>query len=420
MKFSRQELKTHLLPILLAQAFGVACGIIGVKVTSQFVLPTDLGRYGVLLTFTTTGAMIVHAGLIKYVARHWAGTENQPAMFVGAIKSWWNKLPWLLLPAIGGGIAVGSLTAIFGIFVAAALLALFALTQAALQATRENWRDGSVVVGAALTRTFAPPLLYLGIGGLWIGLWIGFVGHALTAAAGGIWALRRHWRGRHATAPTTKPTAVYTGTLFVTLAITAWALNGLARWLVAAGFGVETAGYYTLASSIGLILPTVLGGVFIQYRQPVLFALADKPDATPAKLIGFVDRMTLAYTAITLLCLALLHWVAPLLVGPLIAPAYLPALPWILPAGCFGLTLISGQFYHTVLLAGRREIACGPVDLISAGVLVLGCSLSALLSEDQFRIWLAGSILVPWLIKRPLARRALLKTGEAHEPAPDQ
>jgi len=420
MKFSRQELKTHLLPILLAQGFGFACGIIGVKVTSQFVSPTDLGRYGVLLTFTTTGAMIVHAGLIKYVSRHWAGEQNRPAMLVGVIKSWWSKLPWLLLPAIGGGLVVGNLPAVFGIFAAAALLALFALTQAALQATRENWRDGGVVVGASLTRTFAPLLLYLSTGGQWFGLWLGFVGHALTAAAGSIWALRRHWRGHLAATPIIKPATIYTGALFVTLAITAWTLNGLTRWLVAAGFGVETAGYYTLASNIGLIIPTMIGGIFIQYQQPVLFAHADQSDTTPRKLIRFVDRMTLAYTALTLLGLALLYWVAPRLVGPLIDPVYLPALPWILPAGCFGISIIAGQFYHTVLLAGRRETACGPVDLITAGVLVVGCCVSALLGEDQFRVWLVCSILVPWVIKRPLARRALLKTVASREPAPDQ
>jgi len=34
MKLSRQEFNLHMLPILLAQGFGVLCGIVGVKVTS--------------------------------------------------------------------------------------------------------------------------------------------------------------------------------------------------------------------------------------------------------------------------------------------------------------------------------------------------------------------------------------------------
>ncbi len=411
MKLSRQEFNLHMLPILLAQGFGVLCGIVGVKVTSQLVSPEDFGRYGIFLTFTTTGAVVVHAGLIKYVSRHWAGAENRAALFAGIYQSWKRKLPWLLLPAIGGGMVLGSPGAMAGIMIAAALLTLFAVVQAALQAARKNWQDCGLSAIGALTRTFGPPLLYFASGGQWFGLWLGFAGHALVTTASGLWALHGYWGVGKGKALPLATDPAYTGGLFVTLAITAWILNSMTRWLVAACFGAETAGHFTLASNVALIVPTVLGGIFIQYLQPVLFLRADQPEATHAGLLRFVDRMALSYTLVSLLGLVVLNWITPFLVGPIIDPAYLPALVWIFPAGCFGLNLITGQFYHTVLLAARRESACGPVDLVTAAVLVIGCGISAGLGETAFRWWLFGSTLIPWLVKRPLAHRALFKTA---------
>ena len=69
---ARSQLR--LIPILLAQAFGIGCGVAGVKLNSTLVPPEALGVYGVFLTFAPVGAWVVHAGLVKFVVRHYRTT----------------------------------------------------------------------------------------------------------------------------------------------------------------------------------------------------------------------------------------------------------------------------------------------------------------------------------------------------------
>jgi hypothetical protein len=106
--------------------------------------------------------------------------------------------------------------------------------------------------------------------------------------------------------------------------------------------------------------------------------------------------------------LAGLHFVAPLLVGPLIRESYRPALVFLLPAGAFALAITTGLFYHTLLLAGKREAACGPVELTAAGVLIAGSVGAAAIGQQWFLRWMLVSPLVPWLVSRPLVRRYFL------------
>jgi hypothetical protein len=94
-------------------------------------------------------------------------------------------------------------------------------------------------------------------------------------------------------------------------------------------------------------------------------------------------------------------------VGPLIHPDYRAALPWILPAGWFGVALITLQFYQTLLLAGKCERACGPVELTTAVVLVGGSLIAATGGASWFSRWLLVTPLVPWLVTRPMARAKL-------------
>jgi hypothetical protein len=99
-----------------------------------------------------------------------------------------------------------------------------------------------------------------------------------------------------------------------------------------------------------------------------------------------------------------LKFVAPFLIGPLISENYRPALALLLPAGCFTLAVNTGLFYHSMLLAGKREASCGRVDLTAAAVLVLVSLATATRGESWFTGWLLISPVVPWLINRPLAR----------------
>jgi hypothetical protein len=107
-----------------------------------------------------------------------------------------------------------------------------------------------------------------------------------------------------------------------------------------------------------------------------------------------------------------------LLVGPLIDARYAPGLGWIFPAGCFVIATNSASFYHTMLLAGRRESACGPVDLTTATVLTIGGVLAAGCGLEWFKRGLIFAPLVPWVLTRPMARFYLFKPDGASTPAP--
>lgn len=408
--------RLRLIPIALAQAFGVGCGVAGVKVNSSLVPPEVLGVYGVFLTLAPVGMWVVHAGLMKFTVRHWAATASRPALLAVVTRAWARRLPWLgLAAAIGAGalaalnpgqpLAMGA-----ALFAAAALLSASALAQAALQAEGAHWRDSVVSMGLSVSRTFLPPSLYVLSTGAIGALWAGFAVHALLGAGLGALALRRYWQKPVGTNPAPPViAAAYGGPLFIALAAAGWVLAGLNRWIVAGFFGPVEAGYFTLAGGAALVIASSLGAVFMQYFQPGIFALGDHPTPDRTQLAARVDRMALAYGGTALAAVAGLAALAPWLVGPLIHPGYRAALPWILPAGCFGVALITLQFYQTLLLAGKRERACGPVELTTAAVLAGGCLAAASAGPTWFTRWLLVTPLVPWVLTRPMARGYVLR-----------
>ena len=128
--------------------------------------------------------------------------------------------------------------------------------------------------------------------------------------------------------------------------------------------------------------------------------------------------MALVHCAVSLVGVGALVLVAPWLVGPLISPKYNAALGWLGPAGCFGTAVMTALFYHSMLLAGRRERACGPVDFATVGVLAGGGVVAAAGGTEWFARWLVVTPLVPWLLTRPLARHYFFRPDAAAAPAP--
>ena len=197
-------------------------------------------------------------------------------------------------------------------------------------------------------------------------------------------------------------------------------LAGLNRWIVAAFFGATEAGYFTLAGGAAVVLVSALGAVFVQYFQPGIFALGDATAGADRMVVARrVDQVALAFAGVGLAAVGALALVSPWLVGPLISEKYFTALPWIFPAGCFGVATITTVFYHSLLLAGRREAACAAVELTTAAVLIVGCVAAAALGAEWFARWLIVTPLLPWLLTRPLARRYFFRpdAGEASAPA---
>ncbi len=337
---------------------------------------------------------------------------------------WVRRLPWLALLAGLPALALTQLTPgergllWLALFSSAAVLTLAAFAQMALQADRAHWRDCATMTVGSLTRSFLPPLLYAATGSL-AALWFGFTLHTLAMALTGIWAVRASYGASFASqAATPSSWRVYEGPLFTLLAAANLILLGINRWLVAWFAGEQEAGYFTLAGNAVAIITSMLATMLMQYVQPDLFAMGDRATDHRPALARRMDQVALFYTVIGLAGIAALSALAPWLVGPLISADYRPALAWIFPAGCFGLTVSLGLFYHTMLLAGRRERACAPVDLTAATILIIGCTVAAAAGTDWLARWLIVTPLVPWLLSRPLARHHLFKPGADPAPAP--
>lgn len=416
--------RARVIPIAVAQATGVLCGVLGVKVNSHLIPPALLGVYGVYLTLTPIGMWVVHAGLVKFVGRHWAGAPSRPGMLKSVLDLWRKRLGWIAFAAVAGAAAMAGLAAQTNLllawaslFLAASLVSFTTITQSALQAERAHWRDCLVSTSGSLTRTFLPPALLWGAGGALSALLLGFCLHAVLTAAVAAGTMRVYLKNRDAGSPPVPLDAAYRGLLFTSLAAVGWALAGLNRWIVAAFFGEVEAGYFTLAGGAAVVVSATLGAMFVQYFQPGIFAMSDAsvPRDTVARR---VDAVAAAYAVIALAAVGMLAAGGQWLIGPLISPAYAPALVWLLPAGCFGVATITLVFYQTLLLAGRREKACAPVEFSSAALLAAGCVIGATLGREWFMRWLIVTPLVPWLVSRPLARRYFFMPDAAPAPAP--
>lgn len=412
MKSLPANLRSRLLPIALAQLVGLACGIVGVKLNTRLIAPADYGLYGVFLSFTPLGMWVVHAGLVKFTLRHWAGAADRRTFWSTVVRAAGKKLGWLALAATLAALTVAGRAwpewALL-LFVSAAALSFGTLAQVALQADRRHWGDCLLSLGSSTTRTFLPPLLYWTAGGLTVFLLGGFALHTLFFAALAFAILSaKKSPPATATAEVQVP-AIYSGPLFNVLSIANWSMNGLNRWLVALFFGVTTTGYFTLANNIALIVPAMLGALLTQYFQPEFFAAPHSTEAERRHLAGRVDRVALFFWFAALAGIVGLRLAMPWLSGHLIDLKYSAATQFIVPSGCFFTATITSQFYHQLLLAGRRESACGPVDLIFAGCLTIGGAITAWFGLDVLCLWLMATPLLPWLVSRPLARRYLLR-----------
>ena len=415
MKISREDLRQRLLPILLSQAIGLACGIIGVRLTSHLVDPADYGIYGIFVSLASIGAGVIYIGLVKYVSRHWQGSTDRPGLLRVVFAATVRKAPWLLAAAtLATLLAASGQQLVFGVvlFASAYLLTLTQMAQSALQAAREHWRDLGVSAGVSVSRSFLPPLLYAATGAGVRALLVGFLGQALLGALLGAGSLRRWWRRNPTAAPSSPSlTPHYDGPRFVALAIAGWVLVGLNRWLVAWFFGTETAGFFMLASNIGVILPAMLGLVLLLYCQPPWFESVHATLPQREALLRDVDRAAGLYTMLALGLAGALHLAMPGLIGPLVSAKYTPAATFVLMTGFSTTSITIGTFYHAMLLAAKREPACSTADLTGAACLMTGSVLSAVAGLAWFKGWLILAPVVPWLVNRPLARRALLKAA---------
>jgi O-antigen/teichoic acid export membrane protein len=413
MKLTLDDIRHRLIPLLLAQGIGLACGIIGVRLASHWVPPGVYGHYGVFLSLTPIGMWVIFTGLNKFAARHWLESPDRAGLLREVLAAAVRRMPWLALAVAGlTFVASPGMPVLFGgiLLLATAALGVSHFAQTTLQASRRHWADCSITASGAVSRALVPLLLYGFVSASFTALLGGFLLHTVLVAAMSVWWLRDSWKNPAAQRPR-QLTATYAGPLFITLAIAGWVLGGMNRWVVAGLYGEETAGYFTLAGNIALILPSMLGSIMLQFVQPVWYAAYDESMASRNHLLRQADRIAFIYGGLAVAGILALHFLMPRLVGPLVSTRYAAATDMVLPAGFFAVAVTTGYFYHTLLLAVRREKACATSDLSGAACLVVGSLVSALAGWEWFIGWLVCTPLIPWLVVRPLARRAALRAG---------
>lgn len=411
----------RLTPIVAGHALALGCGLAGVKVMTLLVPPEAYGRFSVFMSFAPIGMWVIHAGLVKYILRHWAGASDQRTMLGTTATLFARKLPWLALATAGATALLTPdrwLTQFLLLFGTASLLSWAAMGQAALQAGKKNWRDFAVTTVGAVTRSFLPPLLYYSSQGAEAALPLGYLAHALALAAAASWAARIPPDTARAAGGRAMPDSVYQGPLFAVLAVNGWVMAGLQRWVTAALLGATTAGFVALATNIATLVPAMLGTIALQYFQPGIYAAPSATMADRRELARRIDRIALAHALLSVAGLGVLRFILPWLVGPLIGESYRPALAMMLPTGAAMLALATGWFYHALLLAGHRERACGPTELSAAVVLVLGSTGAAWAGQEWWSRWCLLSPLIPWVVNRPIARRHFFRPGQGAGPAP--
>lgn len=405
---TREEFRTRLLPIGLTQVVGLLLGLLGIRLVSHLVAPADYGRLGVFTSLAPVGMWVLFGGLNVALSRLWVDAPDRAGLLRATLRATGRRVGWLALTVAGLALlAAGEPNVGFAVllFLASLALGLGQYFRTILQAERRHWPDFGLSAMDSVSRTALPPLLYVLAGGGALALMAGFTVHALLGLLGGAWLLRAHLRAPGLREPDLP--ATFLGAYFLLLAVAGWVLGGLNRWLVAGFFGSETAGYFTLAANVALILPSMLGTILVQWQQPLWFAAGSGGGAATVELARRVDRVALGYTLAGLGLAGALHLLLPYLVGSLISARYEPALAWALGAGCFTVAVTTGRFFTTLLVAARREQAAVPVELTAAAAYAAGCLASALAGPEWFQRWLVLTPLLPWLINRPLARRAL-------------
>jgi len=412
MKLLPENFRQRLLPIVLSQGVALCCGIAGVRLTSLWVDPADYGYYGVFTSLIPIGSGVIYIGLAKFMSRHWQADPDRPGLLQQVFRATLRKAPWLIAASVLAALVAAPGNHVFyGLlfFSSAYLLSLTGLAQVALQAAREHWRDLGVSASISVARSFLPPLLYYASGAGIKALFMGFFGQAVVGLLVGTGSRRRwlDWSPAQPRRPDLP--AQYTGLNFIIPAIAGWILLGLSRWLVVYFFGAETSGYFTLASNVGLILPAMLSMIMQQYYQPGWFAAGHASREERQALLRSIDRTALLYTFLALGLTVALHAALPLLVGPVIGIKYQAATDFVLATGFSTTALSICTFYHLLLLSAKREFDCTRTDLSGAACLVVGSVVSAAAGLEWFKRWLVVSPVVPWLVNRTLARRALFR-----------
>ena len=128
--------------------------------------------------------------------------------------------------------------------------------------------------------------------------------------------------------------------------------------------------------------------------------------------------LTLASVGVSVVGLAILHLMSPLLLGWLIDQKYAPALHMVLPAGLVMVNSQINQFHYLLLQGQHNSAGMVWVMLTVAGIKTLGGVVAASISWNAFVGWLLVAPLVcgwagRWLIMRMTFAHGQVQTSDA-------
>ena len=390
----------HLLPLMLVQVVGIACGLIGVRLSSTLIPPAVLGLYGLLLSSQRLGAFVTHQGLVKHVERYW--TADTPGRAYGKRLARAALAPTVWLA--GGSVIVLLVLNVSGngafaarwwlwIVVVNVLTVAAHLTHAALQAEQRYWSHLLLSAAGSVTRTFLPIALILVAGASLDVLGWGFVGHTVVWAAVGFWCLRSAWRrpARRQIEEIKSPGKMVRTLLWA--GVFGWVAAAATPWFAAAALDAQTTGYFILAFNLTAVIPASVSAIALSYTFPPLFESARR-GAPKEQLLRATNLTTVITLGVGQVGLLVLAWLGPRLVGPLVNPRYAESMDWILAAGGGGLAAIANVFYGNLLIARGLDRACTQLAASSA-VLRIGI-LALLLASGSTRVFALGLCFLPW------------------------
>lgn len=373
------------IPILLSQGVALACGVVAVRFTSELVPPDVYGNYGLFLSFVPLGWMVTHAGLIKHASRHWPSAPDQR----GYLRAWLRAAmqpTGLLAAAALLGLIVAATEPKFAwaaaAFLPAALGAAGAQTaQQSLQASRRFWTDFSLTTLHSTTRSFLPLIAAACCGARLPVLAGAFVVHALITAAAGWSAL---WRASRSGATQAALTFTDYHRAFALSGVLALVNAGVLRWVAGIFFDAATVGQITLASNLGLVLPTVIAAACAQFFFPALL------QGKGAARTRSANVALLVYVAACVVAGVALQGILPWLPGRLIANAYAPALPFVVPVFASGSALGLLTLVQNELLAADRPRAVSQAAALFCALFATSIAAGAATSSGGLRValWL--------------------------------
>ncbi len=390
----------HLIPLAAVQAFGIACGLVGVRWSSSLLPPEIYGAYALLISTFFVGVSVTHQGFLQHVQRYWTPTVaarpylrlfRTPALIAtGLLVVGMVPVFFLIRSTIAFPLGPGW----WAWMVAVNLCVVVAmLAHAALQAEERYWANFFVSAISSITRPFLPLALALATGVTLVSLGAGFLAHtALWGLAGVCFVAAMHRPAAAAPSEVIEPPHHLFGA-FLGAGIASWIGANAMRWIAAGITTPEVTGYFMLAASLSQIVPSAAHAIGQSYSFPALFAAARR-GADTAELLRLTKRTLVPVLVGCQLALFALAWVGPRLVGILIDARYTPAMGWVLATGGGALASITAPLFCNILLAKQQSRACLWLTALSAIYRVGAIAFAARFGgETAFRWALA---VLPW------------------------